>query len=229
MTSVSKRKRLRSRVGAGCVHPVRYKGKITAWRGLASYQDPQTGQQRRKSVTRKTRAAARTALKALIATLPKAPRASHHKFEFAALPPANDVESVLAFLHRWLNFKARDVRPATYRSYVQTLNHLVPHLGQAELTSLTAMRVEDAVGALLAEGRSLKTAASALHTLRMALRQAVRWGVLERNVAEQVRRPRTAASELSVWTPEQAQTFLAVAQGHAQRRVVGVALGGRAF
>ncbi|GMA16041.1 hypothetical protein GCM10025871_23720 [Deinococcus metallilatus] len=47
----------------------------------------------------------------------------------------------------------------------------------------------------------------------MALRQGLRWGVLERSVAEQVRRMRTPKPELEVWTPQQARAFLAVAEG----------------
>ncbi|WP_264775305.1 tyrosine-type recombinase/integrase [Deinococcus aetherius] len=206
------------------MHPVRSGGKITAWRGLASYQDPETGKQRRKSVTRKTRAAAVTALRALIATLPKAARASRRKLEVTALPPATDEASVLAFLHRWLAFKAREVRPTTLRSYTHTLCHIAPHLGHVPLADLTALHVEDAVSALLAGGRSLKTAASSLHTLRMALRQGVRWGVLERNVAEQVRRLRTPTMELKVWTPQQARDFLTVAETHRLYPLFALAL-----
>lgn len=199
-------------------------GKITAWRGLASYQDPQTGKQRRKSVTRKTRGAAVTALKDLVATLPKATLVSRRRLEITALPPATDDVGVLAFLHRWLAFKAREVRPTTLRSYTHTLCHIAPHLGHVPLADLTALHVEDVVDTLLTGGRSLKTAASSLHTLRMALRQGVRWGVLERNVAEQVRRLRTPVKELKVWMPQQARDFLTVAENHRLHPLFALAL-----
>ncbi|PYE54062.1 tyrosine-type recombinase/integrase [Deinococcus yavapaiensis] len=200
------------------------KGKVTAWRGLASYIDSDTGRKHRKSVTRKTKIEARRALRALIASLPKAQRVSRRKARQDSLPAASDSASTLAFLHRWLAFKAREVRPTSLRSYTGTLLHLVPHLGHVPLTDLTALHVEDAVSALLASGKSMKTVASALHTLRMALRQGVRWGALERNVAEQVRRLRTPAARLKVWTPWEARAFLDAAQGHRLYPLFALAL-----
>ena len=75
-------------------------GQVTAWRGLASYKDPETGKQRRRSVTRKTKAAAEKALKALIASLPKAQLVSRLKPGTVTLPAATADDSLLAYLHR---------------------------------------------------------------------------------------------------------------------------------
>jgi integrase len=62
---------IRRRVGEGTVHPTILNGRIVSWRGLASSKDPETGRQRRKSVSRPTRAEAEQALAALIRGLPK--------------------------------------------------------------------------------------------------------------------------------------------------------------
>lgn len=48
-----------------------YAGCLTEYRLLASYKDPKTGRQRRKSVTRKTKLEVEGALQALLRQLPK--------------------------------------------------------------------------------------------------------------------------------------------------------------
>jgi len=206
---------LRRRSGAGCVHPVYVGGKITAWRGLASYKDPETGRQRRRSVTRKTRPAAEKALQALIASLPKAELVSRRSPGTVALPLATDEASLLAYLHRWLAHKRREVRPTTYRAYVNELLHLTPELGELPLVSLTAMRVQQAITDRQDQGLSTaKGLSTALRTLRMALRQAVLWGLLPSNPASMARAPRTQPREMKVWTQDEARRFLAHVGGH---------------
>ncbi|GMA16857.1 hypothetical protein GCM10025871_31880 [Deinococcus metallilatus] len=48
------------------------KGRVVSARGLASYRDPVTGKQRRRSVSCKTHEEAERVLRALLRTLPKA-------------------------------------------------------------------------------------------------------------------------------------------------------------
>jgi len=206
---------LRRRSGAGCVHPVYVEGQITAWRGLASYKDPETGKQRRRSVTRKTKAAAEKALKALIASLPKVQLVSRRRPGTVALPAAANDDSLLAYLHRWLAHKRRELRPTTYRAYVSELLHLTPELGEIPLLSLTAMQIQQAITDRLdRQQSSAKCLSTALRTLRMALRQAVLWGVMPNNPASMARAPRTRPKEMIVWTQDEARKFLEHAGGH---------------
>jgi integrase len=206
---------LRRRSGAGCVHPVYVEGQLTAWRGLASYKDAETGRQRRRSVTRKTKIAAEKALKVLIASLPKAQLVSRRKPGTVGLPPATDEASLLAYLHRRLNHKRRELRPTTYRAYVNELLHLTPELGEIPLLSLSAMQIQQAITDR--QDRQLSTAkclSTALRTLRMALRQAVLWGVMPSNPASMARAPRTRPKEMTVWDQEQTGRFLDHAGQH---------------
>lgn len=213
----------RRRAGEGTVHPVIWDGRTVGWRGLASYEDPQTGKRRRKSVSRPTRAAAERALFALIRTLPRARVVVRRTAQVPDLPLAKDSASLHAFLVRWLNYKHRDVRPSTYRTYVQTLAPVLPHLGGRPLASLTVLDIEDLVQALYRE-RGPRGAGRCLHTLRMALRQAVRWQLVPGNVAEHIRKPKVARQEMQVWTPEQAAQFLRAAQGHRLYPLFALAL-----
>ncbi|GGR27479.1 tyrosine-type recombinase/integrase [Deinococcus ruber] len=206
---------LRRRVGAGCVHPVYTQGKISAWRGLASYKDPGSGKQCRRSVTRKTRSAAEKALKELIATLPKAAPVSRKRHQPTALPTTGHEDSVLAYLNRWLAHKRRELRPTTYRAYVNELRHLIPELGHLPLTALTAMQIQQAITDRLdRQASTVKCLSTALRTLRMALRQAVLWGVLPANPASLVRAPRIQPTEMTMWTQEETRRFLEHAHTH---------------
>ncbi|WP_155300742.1 site-specific integrase [Deinococcus kurensis] len=203
------------RAGEGTVHPIHWKGRVVSYRGLASYLDPVTGKRRRRSVSRATRVEAERALRELQRTLPRTgPEGKRPRTAVPpALPPAEDPASLHAYLLRWLAYKARDVRPSTYRLYVVALQPVVPVLRATSLTEVTVLDVEDLVRVLHRE-RGPRGAGRCLHTLRMALRQAVRWQLVPVNVAQHVRKPKVVRSESLVWTPAQAARFLQVASTH---------------
>lgn len=129
-------------MGSGTVHAVRTKGRITAWRGLASYCDPHTGRRRRKSITRPTRREAERALRFFLSTLPRADVPVRPRAATVALPTADREDSVLGFLHLWLAFRRQDLRPTIYRTYVAELMHLIPEIGGVSLTTLTPMQIQ---------------------------------------------------------------------------------------
>lgn len=203
------RKSMRRRMGSGTLHAVRTHGRITAWRGLASYRDPHTGRRRRKSITRPTRREAERALQVFLSSLPRATSSIRLRAAAVALPAAERDDSVLGFLHLWLTFRRQDLRPTTYRTYVAELMHLIPEIGALPLSTLTPMQIQQAVIHRLDQKLSTpKSLATSLRTLRMALRQAVLWGVLASNPALTVRAPRTRPTPLKVWTPGEARQFL---------------------
>ncbi|WP_456832136.1 site-specific integrase [Deinococcus sp. UYEF24] len=166
-------------------------------------------------MTRKTRSAAEKALNALITALPNAKLVSRRKPGIVALPAAVDEASLLTYLHRWLAHKRRELRPTTYRAYVSELMHLIPELGEIPLLSLTAMQIQQAITDRQDQGLSTaKCLSTALRTLRMALRQAVLWGVIPTNPASMARAPRTRSKEMTVWTQDEARRFLEHAGSH---------------
>lgn len=91
-------------------------------------------------------------------------------------------ETVGAYLERWVN-EARGIRPTTRHAYSAAIReHLAPAIGHIRLAELTAVHVEQVL--VQVEGRrSPKTARNVHGTLRRALGQAVRAGVLTKNVA----------------------------------------------
>ena len=135
----------------------------------------------------------------MIASLPKANLVSRRKPGTVALPAAVDEASLLAYLHRWLAHKRRELRPTTYRAYVNELSHLTPELGAIPLLNLSAMQIQQAITDRQdRQQSSAKCLSTALRTLRMALRQAVLWGVIPTNPASMARAPRTRPKEMTV-------------------------------
>ncbi|GGK42463.1 hypothetical protein GCM10008955_40290 [Deinococcus malanensis] len=120
----------------------------------------------------------------------------------------------------------RDLRPNTYRSHLKALLHLVPHIGNEPLATLSPLLIQEAFALRLDQELSTaKSLASSLQTLRMALRQAVLWGVLSSNPAFLVRTPRTYPKEMKVWSPGEAQHFVDHARGHRLHSFFCLALG----
>ncbi|THF70386.1 hypothetical protein E7T06_07945 [Deinococcus sp. Arct2-2] len=108
-----------------------------------SGQDPETGRQRRKSVSRPTRAEAEQALAALIRTLPKGSVRRPRHAPVKTLPEPAQPDSLHAFLVRWLAFKKSELRPGTSRKYVIALQPVQEVLGVQPLTELRVLAIEE--------------------------------------------------------------------------------------
>src|SRR5829696_2582294 len=118
--------------------------------------------------------------------------------------------TVAQYMDRWLSESARNrLRPKTYKDYAGlTRVHVVPALGHIKLNNLTPLHVQQFYSAKLASGLSKRTV-EYLHTvLHAALKQAVRWELVPRNVTESVDPPRPEKKERPTLTLEQARFFL---------------------
>jgi integrase len=122
-----------------------------------------------------------------------------------------------SFLERqWLPAISTTIRATTFSLYDQSVRaHIIPALGAVQLRALAAPRLNAFYADLLATGRrdgkgGLSTrSVRILHALlHRALRDAVRWGLVERNVAELADPPAVRSKEAAVWSPEQTRAFL---------------------
>src|ERR1035437_3314447 len=95
--------------------------------------------------------------------------------------------------------------------------HLVPQLGAGQLQNLNAAQINAHYARLLSEGRGHGSGGLSPNTvhhvhavLHRALRDAVKWGYLQTNVAGCADPPRASAqhTELAVWSEEQLHAFL---------------------
>lgn len=121
-----------------------------------------------------------------------------------------------------------DKRPTTlsrYRSLAE--KHLVPLLGGALVSQLTAGQITSALDSMRANGQSASSRAQALTVIRQTLEQSVREGVIAVNPAAGIKRPRPDHFEHQVWTVEQCRAFLACeqCQRHAHYPIFAIAIG----
>lgn len=124
--------------------------------------------------------------------------------------------TVKDYMIRWADHKEHDgVKPNTAQSYRDTVRlYITPHLGRIKLEKLRPLDVEQMLTKMTKSGKSAANRRYALRVLSMALRQAVRWQMVPRNVAEVISPPKAERPEMQVWTPEQVATFLDAAQLH---------------
>jgi integrase len=120
-----------------------------------------------------------------------------------------------AFLREdWLPGLRSQVRPSTWaehRSKVEV--HLVPAIGQVPLQQLTPGHLNALYADLLERGLSARTVLHVHATIRRALADATRWGLVPRDVALLASPPRPRRSELQVWTAADLRSFLAHVEG----------------
>jgi integrase len=130
------------------------------------------------------------------------------------LPIVTEQQTVTHYLLVWLETMKPVVKPRTwmyYRSYVHI--HVLPALGKVQLSRLTAQHLQQLYAQKLAAGLSSTTVHHLHAVLHKALHNAVRLGLVQRNVADLVDRPRQRHVELAYLSPEQAQRLLATAVG----------------
>jgi integrase len=108
------------------------------------------------------------------------------------------------------------VRPSTWLSYQRNVErHIVPALGHLPLQRLTPPQLTAFYRGLLetrhrrgSGGLAPKTVRNIHGALHAALRDAVRWGYVARNVAVAADLPKSMTPEMRVWSPEQLRGFL---------------------
>ncbi len=124
----------------------------------------------------------------------------------------------------WLAAMELNVRPTTWATYKGLLDaYVIPTLGAVELQQLTPGHLSVLYRELLASGRRHRPGGLAAKTVRnvhvlihRALRDAVRWGYVVRNVADAANPPKVKPAEFQVWTPAQLRAFLSHVEGDRQ-------------
>lgn len=119
-------------------------------------------------------------------------------------------------VEEWLPAKRSTVKETTLASYeMHVTKHITPRIGGAPLTTLGPAQLNAFYAELLASGRRSgsgglsPTTVRRIHaTLHKAMADAVRWGRLARNAADQADPPRAAQAEMSIWTREELRAFL---------------------
>ncbi len=117
---------------------------------------------------------------------------------------------------RWLPAVEGSVRPSTFAYHRYRVERtIVPALGRIALQELGADDLERLYAQLLKGGRirgegglSPQSIRHIHATIRRSLNDAVRWKLVQHNVAIGVRIPKATQPEMKVWSPEQLGIFL---------------------
>jgi integrase len=122
--------------------------------------------------------------------------------------------SLGAYLDRWRDAVKGSVRLRTWQRHEQVVRlHLKPTIGGVKLERLSALQVQSVYGQKLDDGLSPRSVEIIHATVHKALKQAVRWTLLPRNVAEATTPPRPTRREIMPLSGEQARTLLEAARG----------------
>lgn len=131
------------------------------------------------------------------------------------LPLANERITVEQYLERWLAESApMALRLSTAQSYAYLIrSYILPDLGRITLVHLAPQDVQQLLTRKLASGLSPRTVQYIHAVLRRTLNQAMKWGLVTRNVATMIDAPRVDRPEAEPFTPEEARAFLASVHG----------------
>ncbi len=130
------------------------------------------------------------------------------------------------YLENWLEQVYRPtVRPNTYKQFRSIVyHHLIPAFGHIAVQKLRAEKIQAYYAQKLKEGLSPRSIAVIHAVLHSALQNAVKWGLVSRNVSKLVTRPRFERYESQTLTGEQAMKLLEVAKGSRIEALLLVAL-----
>jgi integrase len=163
--------------------------------------DPATGKRRQKRVTARTKREVESQVAELV-----------QKAEFGFTDAGK--LTVRDYFERWLDAVAPTLRPSTARRYRDVARlHIVGVIGNARLAKLSSTDVQRLYADRLASGLSTTSVHHIHAILHRALDQAVRWGLLLRNVTDTVDPPRRSTPEMKTWGAGQTAAVLAAAHG----------------
>jgi len=134
--------------------------------------------------------------------------------------------TVEQYLTRWLKDVVQpSVRQRTVASYRQQMEtHLIPDLGKTPLAKLLPQHLQAYMNRKLAAGLSPRTVQYQRAILRRSLNQALRWGLVPRNIATLVDAPRVIRQEVQPLSPVDARRLLVQVQKDRLAALYSVAL-----
>lgn len=204
--------------GDGSIYRNSKTGKWEAVLDLGYLSDPNdSGKKKRKRIKR-TCVTEREAIKALDDV-----KREHHlgTLQHGKSPRLAD------YLQEWFERQgSARWKPNSIRAHRKSVRYCVDALGHIRLDQLRAAHVEDMLNTM-ATTYARNTIVGALSVLRMALKDAVRDGLVVRNVASEARMPRHVATPMTqpkFMTTEELQPFLAAAAEHPDGAVCAVAV-----
>lgn len=137
------------------------------------------------------------------------------------------------YLERWLNTHGtQNLAPKTLRSYRMQINsHIIPALGLIPLEKLSPMALQEYYSQKLTKGRidgkgglSARTITYHHRILHEALKHAMQWQLVNRNVADAAVPPRYKRWEMAILSREEALVLLDQIRDHRDYRLIFTAI-----
>ena len=146
-------------------------------------------------------------------------RGTKKEAEFALAKLINSVETGIDFnatkltfgdyAQRWLKSKEKNVRPKTMQRYSDLMRlHIVPVIGSIALLKLKPLHLEKVYEEAGSRGLSPQSVLHIHRVLFTALKQAVAWQLIPRNIAEAVTPPRPEQREVDPMTSREVVRIL---------------------
>lgn len=138
----------------------------------------------------------------------------HQQLEGSYMQPSK--QTVAEHMAEWLAAIRATVAPKTWESYRQLMSwYVIPRIGSVRLRNLTPADLNRLYDVLLRAGRTRGPGGLSRRTVRYvhailhrALKDAVRWGKIARNVADLADPPKQRPVEKETWNLSQVRTFL---------------------
>ena len=129
------------------------------------------------------------------------------------------------YLEDWLeNTHKSRLRLGTYINYQKLIKYIVADLGNVWLQKLTPQQVQAFYSKKLAEKLSSKVVHEIHGVLHLALKNAVRWELVSRNVCDLVTPPRIVSREVMPLSVDQARKLMKHIRGHRLEVLLTIAV-----
>ena len=133
--------------------------------------------------------------------------------------------SMSEFFEHWLETVKSSLRPNTHAQYSQIVHqHILPLLGKVRLKDLRPDMIQTLYNEKLSSGVSARTVQLIHAVLHRSLNQALKWGLIGRNPADAVVRPKARRAEMKVLDDVQVRTLLLAAKGSRFEALLQVAV-----
>lgn len=123
-------------------------------------------------------------------------------------------QSLADYIERWLKSCERHLKPRTLQRYRELMNrHALPVIGGVDLHKLRPLHIEKMLLNIQEQGLSERTALHVYRVLFTALERAVKWQVVDRNVATSVRPPKPPKRSIEPPDPADVTRLLEAVRG----------------
>lgn len=129
------------------------------------------------------------------------------------------------YSYEWLKAISGSLRPNTFSQYVQVFTqHINPSLGKMKLKDIRPEHIQALYNRKITSGAGVRTVLVIHGVLHHALRQALKTGLIIRNPADAVIRPRLVRKEMKTLNDTQIRNLLLASQGTRLETLLYVAV-----